>query len=128
MVLEALESLKYIGRTSVETEFELVALETVRFIREVGKAAVKNKLEDETSIAASFIGDIGKAAAEKKFEGTPYQVALSIAKLTISSGEIINKAFQDYELRLIEKDIDSFKKFMYMYRQELEKLRNNKSE
>jgi uncharacterized protein involved in exopolysaccharide biosynthesis len=41
---------------------------------------------------------------------------------------MIKNAIQDYESQPQEQDRDSFRKFMQMYEQELEKLRAKKSE
>jgi len=129
VALKAAGVLRVLGIVAArEKELENAALEAVFSLRDVGKAAAKKKLEKTVFKTAWYIIDIGKATVENKFEDAPYQIALSIAKLTISNEKIINKAFRDYESRLIEKDNDSFKKFMDMYKQELEKLRKNKSE
>jgi len=59
---------------------------------------------------------------EKRLEGATRKAAKSLAELTISSEEIVETAIKDYESELKEQDRDAFKKFMVIYKQEVERL------
>jgi len=121
-------SLGNVGKAAAENELNSAAVYASESLKLVGIMATEKKFLNEVSEAVFSLGDIGKTAIKKGLENAAVRTARSLANFTISSEEIINKAFQDNESRLIEKDINSFVKFKNMYKQELEKLRNNKSE
>jgi len=63
---------------------------------------------------------------DKECEDASQRAAKSLAELTLLSEELVETAIQNYESNLEEKDHDSFKKFMKIYKQKLEELRAKK--
>ena len=74
--------------------------------------------------AVRSLGDVERTAAEKGLKYPTREAARSLAKLTLLSESIVKTAIKDYELELKEQDRDAFKKFMEIYKQEVEKIRS----
>jgi hypothetical protein len=115
-------SLGDVGGLAAEKGLETATTLAAMSLGDAGEVAAEKGLEHATKRAATSLGRVGKAAAEKGLEHATKQAAKSLAELTISSEEIVKKAIQDYESELKEQDRDAFKKFMELYKQEVERL------
>jgi hypothetical protein len=118
----AAKSLGAIGKAAAEKGLNDATREAASSLGDIGKAAAEKGLDDATREAARSLGDIGKAAVGKRLEDAARLAALSLAKLTLFSESIVKTAIKDYELELKEQDRDTFKKFMEIYKQEVERL------
>jgi len=129
LTIMVIDSLEIFGVSTAEKRLKHATNKVAWVLEEVGGvAAEKGKLlEKAVWQAAKSLVEVGRIAAMKKgLEGATSQVACSLAKLTISSEEIVKTAIQDYESDLEEKDRESFQKFIKLYEQKLEELRAEK--
>ena len=126
LTLMVINSLENFGVSTAGKRLEHATKKVAWVLEEVGEvAAEKGKLlEKAVWQAAKSLVEVGRIAAVKKgLEDAISRVACSLAKLTISSEEIVKTAIQDYESDLEEKDRGAFKEFMNIYEQKLEELR-----
>jgi len=129
LTIMVINSLENFGVSTAGKRLEHATNKVAWVLEEVGEvAAEKGKLlEKAVWQAAKSLVEVGRIAAMKKgLEGATSQVACSLAKLTISSEEIVQAAIQDYESDLEEKDRVSFQKFMKIYEYKLKELRAEK--
>jgi len=123
---QATWSLEEVGRTAAEKGFEVATQHAALFLGEVGEAAADIRLEVTISQVALSLIAVGRTTAEKGLEDATRQAAESLAKLTLSSEEIVKTTIQKYESILEEQYCETFQKFMKAYEQELKKLRAKK--
>jgi hypothetical protein len=124
LAIMIIDSLEIFGESTAAKRLEHATKKAAWVLGEVGEiAAEKGKLLEKVTWQAAFsIGVVGTAAAKEGLEGATSKATISLAELTISSEEIVKEAIQDYELELKKQDHDAFKKFMEIYKQEVERL------
>ncbi|MCK4735048.1 MAG: hypothetical protein KAT65_21525, partial [Methanophagales archaeon] len=119
-----------VGKTALNEGFNKGAADAAWYLGKVGKIAAKKELTDEAmnvEVVSSLV-TIGITALKK--ERSPFtpiwRVTSSLTELTLLNEENVKTAIQDYQSGLEERDGGSFQKFMWIYEQELEKLRADK--
>jgi hypothetical protein len=105
---------------------EKAVWQTAVSLGELGRIAAEKGLEEATSQVAYYLGEVGEKTVEKGLQDAKWEAAKYLAELTILSEEIVKTAILDYQSGLEEKDGDFFQNFMWIYEQELEKLRADK--
>ncbi|MEA3282940.1 MAG: DUF2254 family protein [Euryarchaeota archaeon] len=109
-VLEAAWTLRTVGEIAAEKGLEEGTMEVVLSLIRVGGITAEKRLEDATKIVVRSLGAVGTIAIEKEHKfSVAEEAAWFIGGLTISIEEI--------------PDHDSPKKFMNLYKQRLEELR-----
>jgi len=135
---EVVVSLGEIGRVSAGKGLEDAVWDVAVFLEAVGKVAKKKDLVGAEFEVIESLKTVGRIATEKRLKTATERivkallavrqiaekvVASNLAGLTLLNEEIVEIAIQDYESELKEQDRDAFKKFMEIYKQEVERLR-----
>ena len=110
-------ALRDVGMTSAERGLEDTVSDATASLESIGKVAEEKGLDDATLQVAESIGYVGISATKKGLEPDAWYAAWSLAKLTISSEEIVKVAIQRLEPN--KQDRKSFDKFMKLYEQQL---------
>jgi hypothetical protein len=115
-----------INRGDEDSNYVLIA--AAEFTEYLGKAAIEKGVEGVTGGAAGTLISIGNAATERGFNDKARVVACFLARLTALSKENVESVIHYSRLALgnREKDLESFRKFMKIYEQELDKRRAEK--
>jgi len=122
---EVAESLGIVGIATAEEGH--VTRQAVRTLRYIGKVTAERGLGSVIVGAARSLVVVGTIAIKNGLEDVTRQAAEALAEVTILSEETVKDDIQNYEESILkEKDRESFKKFMKIYEQELEKLRAEK--
>jgi hypothetical protein len=110
-----------VGEIVTKREFKGAAFEIEQFLEHIGIMAVDKGLEDATKQAAWSLERIGRVATEKELEDIAEGAARCLARLTVSSKGIVEKAIGNSKSASGERDRDALQKFMNLYEDELKK-------